>query len=366
MEIKTNCKELHDCLVLVKDAASPNNINSALSNVLVRVKGGNLTMVATNHEIQMTAQYPLKSAKEVEQVLPVAKLLKILGVLNQEADVKIKFGEDSASISAGRSNFKLTVDKVNSFVPLGETGKMSPLETIGVKEMKAAFRKVSYASAQQSHRMNLNGVYMERLADGIHLTATDGHRLATQLIGEKKKKDGKETQHILPRKTVDILQQRLGDEDELEISANDRAVKFKTGQFELITNVIDENYPDYPSVIPRNNENKALIERKALQEVMRRVQALAEKQTPVNFAFSDNRLDIECLNRDNDSLTEWLEINYSQEKLQIGFDISFVLDVLNALDTDMVEVSMADNNSSALIKGVGDEAFSYVLMPIHT
>lgn len=366
MEIKTTRNVFLDCLQLVKDAASPNNINSVLSNVLIRTGNDALTMVATNHEIQMTAKYELKSSKNFEQVLPVTKLLNILRALDADTEIRIKFNQDSALISADHSTFKLAVDKVNTFVPLGETGEMTMLDTISEKEIKAAFRRVSYASAQQSHRMNLNGVYMEWQADGIHLTATDGHRLATQHILREGKSGGKEMQHILPRKTVDILTQRLGDEGELEISANDRAVKFKTEQFELITNIIDENYPDYPSVIPRNNEKKAVIERKAMQAMMRRVSALAEKGTPVNFTFNENRLNIECLNRDNDSLTDWLEAKYEDENLQIGFDINFILDVLNALETDMVEINMADNNSSALIKGVGDDTFQYVLMPIHT
>lgn len=366
MNIKSNREELLGCLEAVKDAAS-STIKPILGNVLIRVDGNAMTMIATDHEIQMTANGNLESKDTFESIVPAGKLQNVLRSLETDAVIEMRFDEKNATMSSGRSVFKLVTQKTDEFVLLGETGKLKKLEKMDGKDVLVALRKVYYASAQQSHRINLNGVLLERSEDGVHFVATDGHRLAVQRISEKK--GAGETRHIIPRKTIDVLVQRLREEGEVEISANDRVVKFKTDYFELISNVIDENYPDYRNVIPReNNDKKATVERGKLQAAMRRVMALAgpRKDENVAFVFGENKLQIKTSNRDSDSLEEWMEIGYDGDKIEIGFNIQYIADVLNALDDDVLEIRMNDENSGVLIQPAGDEsdAFVYVLMPI--
>ena len=366
MEIKANREELLTCLDNVRDAATTGtNINQIFGNVLIRSRENSLTMITTNHEIQMEAECRLVSGKKLERILPVEKLQSILRALKDETAVTIKFRQDEAVIASGRTRYKLMTHKTEDFSPLGETSEMLELKTLPTADFRKALKKVVYASAQKSHRMSLNGVLLECTADGFTLTATDGHRLATQFTASgSKQKD--EIQHILPRKTVDILIQRLADEETMKISANDRAIRFKTETLELISNVIQENYPDYKTVIPRDNDKKAIIGHKEFSAVMRHVAAVAEQSSVVTMKFSENQLEVECLNRDSDSLNDSLDINYSNEKIDIRFNINFIQDVLNAMSSDIIEMRMRDGKSSVSIKAAEDESFNYVLMPVNT
>jgi DNA polymerase-3 subunit beta len=363
MEIKAQKEDLLACLDCVKDAAGSSGLNAILSNVLFKSAADTLTMTTTDHEIQMEAKCQITAGADLERLLPVAKLQSILRSLDGGAEVSIKFRKEDATVCAGRAKFKLATSRTEEFARLGETSKMEMLEKVAAADFQKALRKVYYASGQRSHRMSLNGVFLDRGADGASFVATDGHRLAIQKIAANGSQ--KTTQHILPRKTVDILIQRLGDAETLKIYANDRVVKFNTDKFELTSNVIDDVYPDYRAVIPRGNDIVALVEREPLLAVMRRVAAVAERGDAVAFSFAKGRVDVECLNKDSDSLNDWLEAKCElAEALKIRFNINFIMDVLNAMDAPVIEVQLKDSNSSALIKAPEDDSFNYVLMPV--
>ena len=368
MKIKSNREELLRCLDSVKDAAD-SSIKPILANVLLRVEKESLTMITTNHEIQITARACLQADGDFERIVPATKLQGILRSFGSDAVVEINFEENKAVVSSGRSSFKLLTHKTDDFVLMGETGKIEKLEDLASAELLTVMKKVNYASAQASHRNNLNGVLMERNGDGIHFAATDGHRLAVQTVAKEGAK--KETRHIIPRKTVDILIQRLRNEGNVEISANDRVVKFKTEDFEFISNIIDENYPDYRNVIPRQSNNKtAVIERQKLQEVMKHADALAmsagsRQDAVVIFTFTENKLHVKASNRDEDSLEDSAEIKYGDEEMEIGFNIQFINDIVNALNDDIIEIKIGDKNGGVIVQPAGeDESFVYVVMPV--
>ena len=373
-KIKISREDLLRCLEYVIDAADSTNINAILSNVLLQVDNNQLTMIATDHQIQMKTSCRVKSSESFEKIVPGAKLLSILTSLEAGSLVEMNFGERKVTLKSGQSQFDLSTQKRDDYVLLGETGPLEKMSAdISSADLAKGLRRVHYATSKESHRLCLNGVLLEQSADSINLVATDAHRLAVQTIAKSSKEESK---HIIPKKTVDILLKRLQDNDKIEILKNSNVVHFKTEVFELTANIIQENYPDYQAVIPRNNESQAVIERKPLLAMIRHVNALAKKDATVIFTFKSGVLEIEFTNNDNDRLEEKLDIEYSGEDCEIGFNISYIQDAVDALVSEKVSFKIKDNNASILVEPIlsGDnsgedsagtgEQFCYVVMPI--
>ena len=365
MKIKISREDLLHSLDCVKDATDTTNLNPILKSVLLKVKNNTLTIVATNHEIQMSTSCKVKADGDFERIVPAAKLQNILRSLDSDALVDIQFGENNASVKSGRSNFKLVTHKTDDFVPLGETGKLKKFSTkLSCAELMGALKKVAYAANKESHRPALTGILIEQKPGEVNFVATDAFRLAKQSVavaGEE------ESNHVVPKKTVDSLLRNLKEDDKLEISHNERAIRFKTETFELISNTIEENFPDYQAVIPRNNKIVAQIDRGALQAVIRRAGALGDRDVIAFFSFKENSLTVETANRDNDRLTDSLDIKYSDEVVETGFNINYINEVLGVMQSDMIKISFRENASSALIEQGDDsksDGFSYVVMPM--
>lgn len=354
MKIKISREDLLHCLEYVIDATDSSNINPLLRHVLLQVDNNTLTMVATDHMIQMKTACKIKSTQTFEKIVPAAKLQSILSALDSDTLIEMSFGERNVTLKAGRSQFSLVTEKADNYSLLGATGKLEKLSAgISSADLLQALRKVHYAAAKESHRLCLSGILMEQTVKAFNLVATDAHRLAVHSTS----KGGKDaSKHILPKKTVDILLKRLQDNDKIEISKNDRVVHFKTEVFELTSNIIDENYPDYQSVIPRKNESHAVVERKPLLAMIRRVNALVEKDAVVIFSFKNGSLEIESSNKDNDSLQESLDIEYTGEEHEIGFNISYIYDVVNVLHSDKLSIKIKDKSASVLMEPIGGVA----------
>jgi DNA polymerase III subunit beta len=218
--------------------------------------------------------------------------------------------------------------------------------------------------AQQDIRYYLNGLLLIVTGNEIRVVATDGHRLA--YANENLSKTLPRTEVILPRKTVLELSRLLEDNDEeLDIRLSSNQAVFRFGDIELVSKLIDGKFPDYERVIPQNHNKVITVPRTALLQSLHRAAILTnEKFRGVRVVLASGILKIISSNADQEEAQEELEVSYDAEALDIGFNVTYLLDVLNNVSNEEVEIRLADANSSALITLPGNDSFKYVVMPM--
>jgi len=335
-----------------------------LSNVLLERKGEKIHFVATDLEIQIATEAESKGKGEDAAVTVSArKLQEILRALPEKSKVVLEQKENRLHVKAGKSHFSLQTLPAEDFprqIPAAAQHK----EKIPQKELKRLFYLVQYAMAQQDVRYYLNGMLLVIEDDQIRVIATDGHRLGYASSKQKQKKAHQEV--ILPRKAVLEVGRLLDDtENEVTLEVAQNQVRFSFSNIDLITKVVDGKFPDYTRVIPSNYQKHIQISRQTLLQALQRMAILAnEKFRGVRWVLTDKSLRIVCTNNEQEEAEEELEVDYKGEPLDIGFNISYLLDVLNNLDSEQVDCAFGDANSSALITIPGNSEFKYVVMPM--
>jgi DNA polymerase-3 subunit beta len=336
-----------------------------LSNVLIEQAGSNLAFLATDIEIQITARTPLQATGETKAITVGArKLVDILRALPDGVDLSLQAQDKRLLVKAGKSRFTLQTLPAEDFPrlakPAGEAAKFS----LGQKALRRLLGLVQYAMAQQDIRYYLNGLLLVVEEGQLKLVATDGHRLAyaaTELGGKLPRQEV-----IVPRKTVLELSKLLADNDEevnIEISATQAAFRF--GTVELVSKLIDGKFPDYTRVIPTGHKNKLTADREALRQALQRAAILSnEKFRGVRWVLSEGSLKIVSSNAEQEEANEEVEVKYSGDGLDIGFNVNYLLDVLNNVGGEKIECAFGDASSSALISYPTEKDFRYVVMPM--
>ncbi|CAG0977786.1 partial DNA polymerase III subunit beta, partial [Rhodocyclaceae bacterium] len=236
--------------------------------------------------------------------------------------------------------------------------------TLTQKQFKRLLSLVQYSMAQQDIRYYLNGLLLVVNGSEIRMVATDGHRLAyaSEEIGGQHQR----LEVILPRKTVLELSRQLADNDEaLEIGLSPTQAQFRFGDIELISKLIDGKFPDYERVIPQNHNKVLTLSHDMLFHSLQRAAILTnEKFRGVRLVLAPGSLKIISTNAEQEEAQEEIEIDYQEEALDVGFNVTYLLDVLNNVSGDTIECRLADANSSALITLPGNDRFKYVVMPM--
>jgi DNA polymerase III subunit beta len=337
-----------------------------LSNVLLQRNGERLAFVATDIEIEITAAVGLETAADAKGVTVGArKLLDILRALPDGAEISVMAADKRLQVKSGKSRFNLQTLPPEDFprlaAPEGETARIE----LPQKLLKALFALVQYAMAQQDIRYYLNGLLMLIDAGELRVVATDGHRLALASHAVASKDIGRQ-EVILPRKTILELSKLLGETDDpvsIELSANQ--ARFSFGDIVLVSKLVDGKFPDYQRVIPAQQPKRLHLGRLPLQQALQRASILtSDKFRGVRWVLTSGSLKISCSNTEQEEAQEELDVAYSGEALDIGFNVSYLLDVLNNVDTEEVECALGDANSSALFTLPGRDDFKYVVMPM--
>jgi DNA polymerase-3 subunit beta len=336
-----------------------------LSNVLIEQTGQNLSFLATDIEIQITARTALSAGSEAKAITVGArKLVDILRALPDGADLSLQQQEKRLLVKAGKSRFTLQTLPAEDFPRLAKPAGEAARFSLNQKALRRLLGLVQYAMAQQDIRYYLNGLLMVVEDGQLKLVATDGHRLAyaaTALSGGLPRQEV-----IVPRKTVIELSKLLAESDEevnVEVSATQAAFRF--GSIELVSKLIDGKFPDYTRVIPTGHKNKLQIGREALRQALQRAAILSnEKFRGVRWVLSDGSLKIVSSNAEQEEAHEEVEIKYSGDGLDIGFNVNYLLDVLNNVSGENIECAFGDASSSALISYPTEKDFRYVVMPM--
>lgn len=336
-----------------------------LSNVLIETRGDQLSFLATDLEIQIQAHATLDKAKaDGSLTLSAKKLQDILRALPDNVDVTLDEKDNRVTVKAGRSRFNLQSLPAADFPRLTPGSAATAKVEIPQKALKQLFNLVQFAMAVQDIRYYLNGLLLSIEGSTLRVVATDGHRLsyaASALASPAAKLDV-----ILPRKTVTELSKLLEDSDDpVIVEIRENQVMFSFAGVVVVSKVVDGKFPDYTKVIPTSYEKQIKLDRQALQQALQRAAILSnEKIRGVRLVLTKDALSIICTNNEQEEAEEELAIEYSAEPLDIGFNINYLLDVLNHVDGSQVEIALGDANSSALITIPGHGDFKYVVMPM--
>lgn len=336
-----------------------------LSNVMLETRGTDLSLVATDLEIQIATSAELKKpAADHAVTVSARKLQDILRALPDSTIVSLDVQEGRLQVKAGKSRFNLQTLPAQDFPRLAEGGSATTRVKLPQKIFRSLLALVQYGMAQQDIRYYLNGLLL--VVDGKQLTmvATDGHRLAyasTMLAAEYEK-----SEVIIPRKAILELAKLLADvDDEVEIQLLPNQVRFMFAGIDLVSKVVDGKFPDYTRVIPTNYKKHFAVDRITLQQALQRASILSnEKFRGVRWVLAANSLRIICSNAEQEEAEEELVVDYSGDALDIGFNIVYLLDVLNNLDSEKVDCAVGDANSSMLISVPENKDFKYVVMPM--
>ncbi|MDQ3187156.1 MAG: DNA polymerase III subunit beta [Pseudomonadota bacterium] len=337
-----------------------------LSNVLIERKDAQISFIATDLEIQITTSVPdSNTVSEGHSVTVAAKKLQdILRALPDNVQVALETDENRLQGKAGKSRFNLQTLPAEDFPKFPENTESQAKITIKQKELKHLLFLVQYAMAQQDIRYYLNGLLLLMEETSLKVVATDGHRLAFALLMLDAPQEKREV--ILPRKVVLELAKQLNDSEEVVIvELLQNQVRFTFANVVLISKVIDGKFPDYNRVIPAGYEKQFEVSRLLLLQTLQRASILSnEKFRGVRLILTTGNLRLVCNNSEQEEAQEELEVQYDGEALDIGFNVTYLLDVLNNLTSETVQCSFGDANSSALITIPGNEDFKYVVMPM--
>ncbi len=336
-----------------------------LSNVMLETRGRDLNLVATDLEIQIATSVKMdKPGSDHAVTVSARKLQDILRALPERTSVTLDIQEGRLQVRAGKSKFNLQTLPAQDFPRLAEGGPASTSVNLPQKTFRELLSLVQYGMAQQDIRYYLNGLLL--VAEGKQLTmvATDGHRLAyaaTTLENEVER-----AEVIIPRKAILELAKLLQDvEDEVQIQLLPNQVRFLFAGIDVISKVVDGKFPDYTRVIPTNYKKHFAVDRMVLQQALQRAAILSnEKFRGVRWVLTPESLRVICSNAEQEEAEEELSVDYAGEPLDIGFNIVYLLDVLNNLDTEQIDCAVGDANSSMLISVPGMKDFKYVVMPM--
>ena len=336
-----------------------------LSNVLIEKSGDQLTLLATDIEIQIrTHTSGTEGPEKTAVTVGARKLQDILRSLPDSAEISLELSDKRLQVRSGKSRFNLQTLPAEDYPRMSQAESEQAGFQLTQKQFKRLIGLVQYAMAQQDIRYYLNGLLLIVTGDEIRVVATDGHRLA--YANEKLSKTLPRTEVILPRKTVLELSRLLEDNDEeLDIRLSQNQAVFRFGDIELVSKLIDGKFPDYERVIPQGHNKVITVPRTVLLQSLHRAAILTnEKFRGVRVVLAAGSLKIISSNSDQEEAQEELEVSYDAEALDIGFNVTYLLDVLNNVSNEEVEIRLADANSSALITLPDNERFKYVVMPM--
>src|SRR3954464_5648957 len=363
--IKAKRDELLAPLAAVSGIIERRHTLPILSNVMIDSTSDAISFLATDIEIQISARTGLAVSKDARS-LPVGarKLLDILRALPENSEVSLQPQDKRLLLKAGRSRFTLQTLPAEDFPKLAKAAGEATRFTLPQKALRRLLGLVQYAMAQQDIRYYLNGLLMVVDGGELKLVATDGHRLAFASMSLPASMQRQEA--IIPRKTVVELTKLLADnEEEVAIELSAAQASFAFGSIQLVSKLIDGKFPDYTRVIPTQHKNTLTAEREPLRQALQRAAILSnEKFRGVRWVLTDGSLKIVSSNADQEEAQEEVEVKYKGDALDIGFNVNYLLDVLNNVPGEELECAFGDSSSSALISYASEKGFKYVVMPM--
>ena len=336
-----------------------------LANVMIRKTGSQIQLTTSDLEIQIRTSAVLDGdAGNFTTTVGARKLIDILRTMPSDQSVSLESSQNKLILKGGKSRFTLQSLPAEDFPLVQEAANFGPVFSVPQKTLKALLSQVSFAMAVHDIRYYLNGILFVAEGKQLSLVATDGHRLAFSSATLDVEVPRQEV--ILPRKTVLEMQRLLSDkEGAIEMQFAGNQAKFCFEGMEFVTKLVEGKFPDYNRVIPKNHKNIITLGRTTLLASLQRTAILtSEKFKGVRLNIEPGTLRVASNNAEQEEAVDELDIDYAGDAIEIGFNVTYLIDALTNMAQDMVKIELADSNSSALLTIPDDAAFKYVVMPM--
>ncbi len=366
MKFTTKKDEISEPLSIASYFIATGSTIPALSNILFDVNKNNVNIIAT--DLDISAKIICKVEK-IEEEGKVAVNKKIVSLIKEFSNEEIVFNSDknnNIKLTSSKSDYTLTGFPVEEFTTLQPEEKKLESIKLSQKTLLNILNLVSYAALKESSKRNLNGIFIRLEGKNMEVVATDAHRLAFYKIEIKEPVKAK-FEYIIPLKTINELSKIIKDDEEkfIEINLYDKIIEFKTENIEIISRIIDENYPNYKQVIPKDFIAKAIINREEIFSAIKRIITITtEKSKIISLKFEKDKLFISTASPDEGEALEKLNIKYEGDPIEVAYNAIYLIDVLRVAKDDEIEINLVSSMNPALIKIPEKEDFIYIIMPI--
>ncbi|RCW66736.1 DNA polymerase III subunit beta [Pseudorhodoferax soli] len=340
-----------------------------LANVMLRKNGNQVQLTTSDLEIQIRTTAELGGDEGgFTTTVGARKLIDILRTMPADQTVSLESSQNKLVLKGGKSRFTLQTLPAEDFPLVQESAEFGPAFSVPQKTLKELLGQVAFAMAVHDIRYYLNGILFVAEGKQLSLVATDGHRLAFASATLEVEVPKQEV--ILPRKTVLELQRLLsdagGDEaPQIELQFANNQARFRFGGMEFVTKLVEGKFPDYNRVIPKNHKNSITLGRQALLSSLQRTAILtSEKFKGVRLNLDPGTLRVASSNAEQEEAQDELDIDYGGDSIEIGFNVTYLIDALANMQQDMVKIELSDGNSSALLTIPENTSFKYVVMPM--
>jgi len=364
MNIKVNRNVLLKPLSDVSGIVEKRHALPILSNLLLEGENGVLKFTATDLEVQISLSIKVETKESFKTTIAARKLFDITRALPEESILDIQIDESKVMVKAKKSRFNLQTLPAKDYPIMVKNEGKGITFSVPQNELKSLLKQVDFSMAQQDIRYYLNGLLFGVDGEKLNIVATDGHRLSFTSTNLKESQE--KTQIIIPRKTIIELTKLMGDDDQpVTISVTKNQVTFKFNDIDLITKVIDGKFPDYNRVIPIGHTNVFDVDRLSLLSSMQRSSILSnEKYRGIRMVIEENNLKLISSNSEQEQAEEELEIKYTGTTIDIGFNVTYLIDVLVNIQFDKLTFAFNDSSSSCLITIPNNNDYKYVVMPM--
>jgi DNA polymerase-3 subunit beta len=374
MKLTVSRNEMQEKLANIQNIIEKKNTMPILSHFLLNVGKKGSSIVATDIETALKEPIEATVEKEGKICIPARKLFEI--VREMEGDLSLEtVDEQWLKVRSGASDFRLACLPAGDFPawPSALGGADVEEITIDSPVLLEMIEKTIYSAGESDTRYTLNGLLFHAKPENNSLivVGTDGHRLA--LIVRKINSVLKEEKKlIVPRKAVSELRRFLpsataeeGEKEQIKMSVGEKHLLFSVGNIQFLTRLIDGSYPNYENVIPQSNEKKMSIGKEIFSKVLRRVSVMSrERASAVRFDLEDQKLTVSSSSPDLGEAKEEVPVDYKDDKLSLGFNARYMLDVIAAISSEKVVLELQDPLSPVLVKEDGNEDYKCVVMPM--
>ena len=360
---------LSKALSHIQNVVERRHTNPLLSNVKINASEGRITLFATDNELEICENTPASVDITGAITAPAHKLYEIIRKLPEGAQIDFAFNAEKGQINivSGRSKFALATMPGEDFPSIAD-GEMTTRFTVDSQKLRELIERTSFAVSTEETRYYLNGIYLhESTSKGkkvLRAVATDGHRLA---YADTTLPEGAEgmTGIIVPRKAIGELSKLLAENaGDVQVALSNYKIRFSLGDLVLTSLLIEGTYPDYERVIPQENDKKMQVESAVLMAAVDRVAVVSEKSRAVKLSVAKNKVLVSATSAEEGSAEDEIEVKYTGDALDIGFNFRYLLDVLGQIKGGLVQISFLDANSPTVLTDMSDENVLFVLMPM--
>lgn len=338
-----------------------------LANILLVGDGTTLSLTATDMEVELVVGLSLQTEGPVSTTLPARKLLDICRALPDGAQLELTLAGEHATLRSGKSRFTLATLPSQEFPTVSEFEPVVSLD-LDAAVLRRLIARTQFAMAHQDVRYYLNGMLLEIGATGLRAVATDGHRLAlADAPGQVTLPEGTQAhQIIVPRKGVQEIARLLsGVDGSVLLSVGSTQLSVLAGAQRMTSKLIDGRFPDYERVLPKGGDKIVIADRALLRQGLSRASILStDKFKGVRLVLEKNLLRALAHNPEQEEAEEEMEVDYDGAALEIGFNVSYLLDVIDAVETEKVKLEFSEPGSSCLVLPAGEADSRYVVMPM--